>query len=216
VVPRVWGPLAKRTMPTCPSVFAEVATLLLLAAGCGSVALLLRQPLIVAFIAVDILVGPAGLTWVHSADQVDPPAKLGIALLLFVVGLNLDVHLIRNMGRVALATGLGQVAFTSAAGFGLCLFLGLNQSGAGPVCGGGPRDRGRASGYARDNQVLGFECDRRPPGLMRDGGRVRSNDSKAGQSTRLPLCRPECRSREEVHDVRLSRNLCLPRTPLYC
>ena len=117
-------------MPTFPNVFAEVAALLLLAAGCGAVALLLRQPVIVAFIAVGILAGPAGLNWVHSADQIDLLAKLGIALLLFVVGLKLDVHLIRNMGRVALATGLGQVGFTSAVGFGLCLLLGLEPVSA--------------------------------------------------------------------------------------
>ncbi|MDR4470802.1 MAG: cation:proton antiporter [Nitrospira sp.] len=113
-------------MPTFPNVFAEVAALLLLAAGCGAIALLLRQPVIVAFIAVGILAGPAGLNWVHSADQVDLLAKLGIALLLFVVGLKLDVQLIRSMGKVALATGLGQVLFTSATGFGLCLLLGLD------------------------------------------------------------------------------------------
>jgi Kef-type K+ transport system membrane component KefB len=43
-------------------------------------------------------------------------AELGIALLLFVVGLKLDLHLIRTMGPVALATGLGQVIFTSVFG----------------------------------------------------------------------------------------------------
>lgn len=112
-------------MPIFSTVFYEVAALLLLAAGCGAIALLLRQPVIVAFIAVGMLAGPAGLNWVHSADQIDLLAKLGIALLLFVVGLKLDVHLIRNMGRVALATGLGQVGFTSAVGFGLSLLLGL-------------------------------------------------------------------------------------------
>lgn len=111
--------------PMFSNVFAEVAALLLFAAGCGAVAVLLRQPLIVAFIAVGIVAGPAGLNWVHAADQVDLLAKMGIALLLFVVGLKLDVHLIRNMGRVALATGFGQVLFTSVVGFGLCLLLGL-------------------------------------------------------------------------------------------
>ncbi len=117
-------------MPMFSTVFYEVAALLLLAAGGGAIALLLRQPVIVAFIAVGILAGPAGLNWVHAADQIDLLAKLGIALLLFVVGLKLDVHLIRNMGRVALATGLGQVGFTSAVGFGLCLLLGLDPVSA--------------------------------------------------------------------------------------
>lgn len=51
---------------------------------------------------------------------------MGIALLLFLVGLRLDLQVIRTMGPVALATGLGQVAFTSIIGFGLCLALGLS------------------------------------------------------------------------------------------
>jgi phosphoribosylaminoimidazole-succinocarboxamide synthase len=44
-------------------------------------------------------------------------AELGIAILLFLVGLKLDLHLVRTLGPVALATGLGQVAFTSVIGF---------------------------------------------------------------------------------------------------
>ncbi len=106
--------------------FYEVAALLLLAAIIGALAIGLRQPLIVAFIAVGILSGPAGLNWMHSADQVDLLAKMGITLLLFVVGLKLDLHLIRKMGRVALATGLGQVMFTSLIGYGMALGLGLS------------------------------------------------------------------------------------------
>ncbi len=112
-------------MPVFPSVFHEIAALLLIAAVCGAVAVRLRQPLIVAFIVVGILVGPAGLNWVHSADQVDLLAKMGIALLLFVVGLRLDLHLIRSLGRVALATGLGQVLFTSLVGYVLARALAL-------------------------------------------------------------------------------------------
>lgn len=57
--------------------------------------------MIVAFIAVGILVGPSVLGWVSANDQVDLLAKLGIALLLFVVGLKLDLHIIRTMGPVA-------------------------------------------------------------------------------------------------------------------
>jgi Kef-type K+ transport system membrane component KefB len=88
------------SFPVFDNVFTEIAALLLVAAVIGAVATRLRQPLIVAFIAVGILVGPGALDWVHSADQVDLLAKLGIALLLFVVGLRLDLHLIRNMGPV--------------------------------------------------------------------------------------------------------------------
>lgn len=114
-------------MPVFANVFYEIAALLLVAATAGAIALIMRQPLIVAFMAVGILVGPAGLAWVSAHDQVDLLATLGIALLLFVVGLKLDLHLIRSMGKVALATGLGQVLFTSVIGYGIALAIGLGH-----------------------------------------------------------------------------------------
>lgn len=112
-------------MEMLPDIFAEVALLLLLAIGVGALGVRLRQPLIVAFIAAGILAGPSVLGWMHANDQVDLLAKLGITLLLFVVGLKLDLHIIRTMGPVALATGLGQVAFTSIFGYLIALALGM-------------------------------------------------------------------------------------------
>ncbi|WP_456379364.1 cation:proton antiporter [Thiolapillus sp.] len=111
--------------PIFSDVFTEIAVLLLLAAVIGAIGVRLRQPLIVAFIAVGILVGPSVLGWVSANDQVDLLAKLGIALLLFVVGLKLDLHIIRTMGPVALATGLGQVIFTSVVGYFIAIALGM-------------------------------------------------------------------------------------------
>jgi predicted Kef-type K+ transport protein len=50
---------------------------------------------------------------------------MGVVLLLFVVGLELSLGRIREVGRVAVAAGLGQVVFTAVLGFGLCLVLGF-------------------------------------------------------------------------------------------
>ena len=107
-------------------VFYEMAALLVLAAGVGFVGLLLRQPLIVSFIAVGILAGPSVLGIAQSEAQIDFLAELGIAVLLFLVGLKLDIGLVRNLGAVALVTGLGQIAFTTAFGFLIGLALGLD------------------------------------------------------------------------------------------
>ena len=63
---------------------------------------------------------------VQSHENIEILAKLGIAVLLFLVGLKLDVKLIKTLGVVSLATGLGQVAFTALIGFGLSLLLGLS------------------------------------------------------------------------------------------
>ena len=112
-------------MAVFPDTFTEIAVLLLLAAAAGTLGVRLRQPLIVAFIAVGILVGPSVLGWVSANDQIDLLAKFGITLLLFVVGLKLDLHIIRTMGPVALATGLGQVIFTSGVGYLIGIAFGM-------------------------------------------------------------------------------------------
>ncbi|NWF94263.1 MAG: cation:proton antiporter [Syntrophaceae bacterium] len=114
-------------MPILPvdTIFGEIAILLLIAAAMGALSVWLRQPLILGYIFVGILAGPSMLGLVTARDQVDLLARMGIAMLLFVVGLKLDLHLIRTLGPVALATGLGQIFFTSIIGYFLSLALRL-------------------------------------------------------------------------------------------
>jgi len=107
------------------SVYYEIAAILALAAAVGAIGTALKQPLVISFIVVGLIIGSAGFGWVTASDQIEVMASIGIAVLLFVVGLKLDLHLISSVGPVALATGLGQVAFTSIVGFLLALALGL-------------------------------------------------------------------------------------------
>ncbi|GAA1993295.1 cation:proton antiporter [Isoptericola halotolerans] len=104
-----------------------LAAILAVAALVGLVATRLRQPLIVSFIGVGILVGPVGTGWATDIEEIELLGHLGITILLFLVGLKLDLHLIRTTGPVALATGLGQVAFTAAIGYGIALALGMDH-----------------------------------------------------------------------------------------
>jgi len=92
-------------MPIFTNPFSEIAAVLAVAAGIGALALWLRQPLIIAFIVAGILLGPAGLDWVHALDQVDLFAKLGIGLV-------------------------GQMTITAAIGFAVALALGMTQMNA--------------------------------------------------------------------------------------
>jgi Kef-type K+ transport system membrane component KefB len=108
------------------SVFNETAAVLALAAAMGVFGLVLRQPLIVAFIATGIVAGPDALGLVQGSEHVGLLAEVGVAVLLFLVGLKLDLQIVRALGPVALATGLGQVAFTAVVGFAICLVLGFD------------------------------------------------------------------------------------------
>jgi len=108
--------------------FYELTALLTLAAIVGFIGLLLRQPMIVSFIAVGVLAGPSAFGIVQSHDNIELLAELGVAVLLFLVGLKLDLKLVKTLGAVSLATGLGQVFFTSAIGFFIGLALGLDTT----------------------------------------------------------------------------------------
>lgn len=114
-------------LPQISGVFDEIAILLLISAIVGVISLRLKQPPIIGYIAVGILVGPSGFGLVKGSDQVHLLAELGLALLLFVVGLRLDISLIRSTGPVAIAIGLGQVVFTAIIGYFICIGLAMNH-----------------------------------------------------------------------------------------
>ena len=112
------------------SAFGQVALILLVTAVVGFGAKLARQPLVVAYIFVGILLGPTFLDLVHYESEIELFAELGIALLLFLVGLKLDLSLIKNIGKVAVLTALGQVLFTAALGFAIVPTFGFDASQA--------------------------------------------------------------------------------------
>lgn len=82
----------------------------------------IRMPSIVVYILAGLVLGPMlGIIEVdHSLELI---AEVGIALLLFLVGLELSLDKIKDVGPVAVAAGLGQVVFTAAGGFLLCWML---------------------------------------------------------------------------------------------
>jgi Kef-type K+ transport system membrane component KefB len=106
------------------STFSELALVLLTSALFGAVMVRLKQPLLITYIGVGILLGPAVTGIVHGSSAIEALAQLGVTVLLFIVGLKLDLHHVRHIGPVALATGLGQLAFTIVIGFVITLALG--------------------------------------------------------------------------------------------
>ena len=110
--------------------FFEIAAILGLATLLGIVGQILRQPLLIMFLATGIIAGPSGFGIIESYEQIELLAQIGIAVLLFIVGLRLDLELIRTTGPVALSTGLGQIIFTSVIGFGIAFALGMSLMSA--------------------------------------------------------------------------------------
>ncbi len=111
---------------TVLTVFQQFALLLLIAAALGLVAGWLKQPLILAYIVMGVAAGPALIGWAAPEEALGLLAEFGVTLLLFAVGLKLDPRLVRHLGPVALATGLGQLGFTIVIGYAICLLLGYD------------------------------------------------------------------------------------------
>ncbi|MDD5090144.1 MAG: cation:proton antiporter [Candidatus Wallbacteria bacterium] len=107
------------------SLFTEIAVILSCASAIGIAGMKFRQPLIIAYLLTGILAGPAGLGIISAPERIEAFAQIGISILLFIVGLKLDPHLVKTTGPVALATGLGQVLFTSIAGFAIAIAFGI-------------------------------------------------------------------------------------------
>lgn len=67
--------------------------------------LYLRQPIILAYIVLGIVVGPKGLRLINDAEQIEQLSHIGIILLLFLIGLNFQpAKLAGLLGRIGIVT----------------------------------------------------------------------------------------------------------------
>lgn len=79
---------------------------------------LIKQPPIIAYIIAGVIVGPLALNLIgESSSLITTFAHIGVALLLFIVGLSLDFRVLKEIGKVAVLAGIAQVALTSFLGY---------------------------------------------------------------------------------------------------
>jgi Kef-type K+ transport system membrane component KefB len=86
----------------------------------------LKIPAIAALLGAGVLLGPAGLEAVRDRESIDTIANLGLTLLLFVIGLEVNLKSLLASGRTLVVTGLLQVPVTLAAGCGAFLLVGFS------------------------------------------------------------------------------------------
>lgn len=99
--------------------------ILVAATVCAFAGRFIRVPAIITYIIAGLLLGPVFMVVVVD-EPLDLTAELGIALLLFLVGLELSIEKIRDVGKVAVAAGIGQVVFTAIGGYLVAWLLGFN------------------------------------------------------------------------------------------
>ncbi len=97
----------------------DIGLALLAAGGLSVVGERLRLPQVAAFLAAGVLIGPIGLKLVTNADNIETIASLGLTLLLFLIGLEIDFRGLLASGRALLIGGVLQVPLTVLGAFGL-------------------------------------------------------------------------------------------------
>src|SRR3990167_9291560 len=108
-------------------IFIEITIIMLVATFVAFLVRVLRQPLIIGYILSGIILGPSVLNLIQNGEVIEVFSKLGITVLLFIVGINLNPQVIRDVGKVSFISGISQVVFTSIIGFFLARFLGLDN-----------------------------------------------------------------------------------------
>ncbi|MDH5510178.1 MAG: cation:proton antiporter [Nitrospinota bacterium] len=103
----------------------DVMILLLAAALLGALFERFRQNAIIGYLLAGALVGPHAFDLMPDQAAIMSIAELGVALLLFMIGLEFSWRRLKNFGVIAIGGGAAQVAVTITITAGLCMTFGL-------------------------------------------------------------------------------------------
>ncbi len=110
------------------SLILDMVSILGAAAVGGYLAHRLRQPVLLGYLLGGIVVGPAGLGWVSQEGDIQTLAEVGVALLLFALGIEFSLADLLKVRRIALGGGSLQVLLTMSLTAGLALGIGLVET----------------------------------------------------------------------------------------
>ncbi len=91
------------------------------------IAKILRQPLIPGYIIAGMIIGPLGLKLISNSDTIGLLSELGVAFLLFIVGMELDFRRLKNVGNFVTYGGIFQIGLTFFLAYFLSIILGFSS-----------------------------------------------------------------------------------------
>ena len=106
-------------------ILLDIGLAIVAATALAYVARLLRQPLLLAYIGAGLLIGPPVLGLVHSEEAIAELSELGLAFLMFIVGLEIDLKKLVSSGRIGALVGTMQVVACAVLTVGFVMLLGF-------------------------------------------------------------------------------------------
>ncbi len=107
-------------------IFIDLSFLIMIAVIIAVFMKKLKQPPIIGYIITGVLVGPYVLNLVKNESMIQTFSQIGIAFLLFTVGLSLNPKVIKKIGKTALLTGTAQIIISFVLSFILSVYLGFS------------------------------------------------------------------------------------------
>jgi CPA2 family monovalent cation:H+ antiporter-2 len=109
----------------------DIVIIVLAALACGLLAHRLRQPVMLGYILAGIVIGPfTGGVTVSDTHQIEKLAEIGVALLLFALGLEFSLKELRPVRVIALIGTPIQMLLTIGFGYLIGIYLGWGQVAA--------------------------------------------------------------------------------------
>src|SRR3989338_4498064 len=106
------------------NVFFDIGIIVIVSTVFAYAARLLKQPLIPAYVIAGIVLGPY-LGFITNTEVINNLSEIGIAFLLFIVGLEIDVRKLKDVGLVASLGGVLQIAAVFALAFAASVLMGF-------------------------------------------------------------------------------------------
>ena len=108
------------------SLLSNIALVFIIATLFAFIAKVLKQPLILAYLIAGVVIGPEiGLAWVKDKETIELISEIGLILLLFIIGLEIDLKKLLSAGRTILVAGISQFLLCVAMGIGLVALMGF-------------------------------------------------------------------------------------------
>ena len=96
----------------------DIGLCITVAASLAFIAKLSRQPLTLAYLSAGVIIGPIGLQLISDKQAIDTISEIGLILLLYLTGLEIDLKKIKTAGKPVVLAGTIQFLICAAAGFG--------------------------------------------------------------------------------------------------
>ncbi|MBI4164745.1 MAG: cation:proton antiporter [Acidobacteria bacterium] len=109
------------------NILVDIALCIITATVFAFIAKWLRQPLLLGYVLAGVVIGSTqGFGWIAGPEEIETISELGLILLLFMIGLEIDLKKLRKSGAGVIGAGVGQFVICTGLGLGFAPLLGFH------------------------------------------------------------------------------------------